>query len=934
MDPATLEAIARQAAVILAPALPFIYEGSKAAVTKGTDVLGDMLYEKAFEKIGSKGGKKAKALLEKISPKMTESLGKALTKVSRNSEDPAAKEDLQQEILKLLRENPDLAREIEVTINLNIENIENIDQFAVGNYNTFFNFETPSRDEFIKINEYLDHRRKEAANQEIQNRYNPSALLYYPEKLKQFVTQNRAEELRKDLTYLENHRILLLSGIGGVGKSTLARALVDLRPINAPEPFWFNFNQNQDAKLGDILEKLAAYMNAPEIAAFKAERREPGKADVDKLTDELQKRSQVWLIFDDLITMLEDQQFTDKGIELLFSSLRYNAHNAKVIVTSRILPRLENEESLIDVVEHEEKQNLKGLRKDFAVDYLASNGLGKVEPEKLEELATGVDGHPLALKLLVELVKEFGVKDTLEDLNMYQESKEDTIKKARKLFDKLAGEEKELLERISVYRGPVDMEGLKEMFTNNTPKNSIRKLIDKSLLENNHNSSYWLHPLVQEFSYEDLKNKKEVHLIAYNYYKSLNLPENPKKKEDLQPALEAHYHACEAEEYDLAASIIWGCNLHNLLDLWGNPRTLIEMYEKLLPKDHLKDEPILKDKQIHESVLGNMGNAYNHLGEPKKAIKYYEQELKISREIGYKYGEGSSFGNLGNAYINLGELRKTIKYYKQALQIFRETGHRRGEGSILGNMGLAYNHLGDHRKAIEYHEQALKISREIGDRHGEGTDLGNLGLAYSCLGESRKAIEYHEQALKISIEIGNRHGEGADLGSLGLAYNHLGELRKAIEYHEQALKISREIEDRCGESIYLGNLGNAYSDLEEPRKAIEYYEQALKISREIGDRRGECTDLGNLGLAYSDLGDHRKAIEYYEQALKISREIGDRRGEGADLGNLGLAYYSLGEPKKAIEFVKQSLVIGKAIEDPRIISFCEQKLKELEGSDE
>ena len=268
----------------------------------------------------------------------------------------------------MLMENPDLAREIELTINLNVENI---DQLAVGNYNTFFNFETPSGDEYIKIIEYLDQRRKEATNQEILSRYNPSTLPYYPERLKQFVTENRADELRKALTYLENHRILLLSGVGGVGKSTLARALVDLRPVNVPEPFWFSFNQNQDAKLGDILEKLAAYMNAPEIASFKAEKREPGKTDVDKLTGELQRRSEIWLIFDDLSTMLEDQQFTDKGIELLFSSLRYNTHNAKVIITSRILPILENGESLIDVVEDEEKQHLNGLRTNFAVDYLA-----------------------------------------------------------------------------------------------------------------------------------------------------------------------------------------------------------------------------------------------------------------------------------------------------------------------------------------------------------------------------------------------------------------------------------------------------------------------------------------------------------------------------------------------------------------------------------
>jgi len=132
---------------------------------------------------------------------------------------------------------------------------------------------------------------------------------------------------------------------------------------------------------------------------------------------------------------------------------------------------------------------------DLAVDYLASNGLDKMEPEKLEELATGVDGHPVALKLLVELVKEYGAADILEDLSIFKGQKEDTIKKARRLFDKLAGNEKKLLERISVYREPVSMKGLKEMFSENTPINAVKKLIDKSLLETDHDSSYWLHPL-------------------------------------------------------------------------------------------------------------------------------------------------------------------------------------------------------------------------------------------------------------------------------------------------------------------------------------------------------------------------------------------------------------------------------------------------------
>ncbi len=75
----------------------------------------------------------------------------------------------------------------------------------------------------------------------------------------------------------------------------------------------------------------------------------------------------------------------------------------------------------------------------------------------------------------------------------------------------------------------------------------------------------------------------------------------------------------------------------------------------------------------------------------------------------------------------LGDARKAIEYYEQQLTIAREIGDRRGEGNALGNLGNAYADLGDSRKAIEYYEQHLTIAREIGDRRGEGADLGNLG---------------------------------------------------------------------------------------------------------------------------------------------------------------------------------------------------------------
>ncbi|HEY5123428.1 MAG TPA: NB-ARC domain-containing protein, partial [Ignavibacteria bacterium] len=372
-------------------------------------------------------------------------------------------------------------------------------QIAIGEYINQSMIKEPSGEALDKLIAFLEQKRKEAFNLKILSSYNPSALPYFDPRLKKLIPANRVEELNKALMYLQDHRIFLFTGIGGVGKTTLARALVEVRPANVPLPFWFDFGHNKDAKLGDILEKLAAYMNCPDIAKFREEKREPEKKDIDNLTDKLQAGNPVWLIFDNIETVLEDVYFQNEDIDMFFTCLRNSSHQTKIIITSRVSPMLKNGENLIDVIE-EEKQDVKGLKINFAVEYLVKNGLGNLEPDKLEELAKGVDGHPLALQLLVGLVKKFGASDALKNLARYKRLKKDTIKKTRELFEKLAGDEKELLERVSVYRQAEIMDAIEVMFTDKTPIEAVDNLIDKSLLETDHRDKYWLHPLVQEFS--------------------------------------------------------------------------------------------------------------------------------------------------------------------------------------------------------------------------------------------------------------------------------------------------------------------------------------------------------------------------------------------------------------------------------------------------
>ncbi len=138
---------------------------------------------------------------------------------------------------------------------------------------------------------------------------------------------------------------------------------------------------------------------------------------------------------------------------------------------------------------------------------------------------------------------------------------------------------------------------------------------------------------------------------------------------------------------------------------------------------------------------------------PRDFIRWHESALAAARQLKDRAAEGRHLGNLGYAYDDLGEYRRAIEFYEQHRDIARKIGDRRGEGNALGNLGIAYKNLGETRRAIEFHEQNLDIAREIGDRRGEGNALFNTGLALDELGDRAQALAHAEAALEIYEQI-------------------------------------------------------------------------------------------------------------------------------------------------------------------------------------
>jgi tetratricopeptide (TPR) repeat protein len=113
-------------------------------------------------------------------------------------------------------------------------------------------------------------------------------------------------------------------------------------------------------------------------------------------------------------------------------------------------------------------------------------------------------------------------------------------------------------------------------------------------------------------------------------------------------------------------------------------------------------------------------NAYTR-GERREAITIWEQCLKDSRTIRHEESEGAVLGNLGMAYESIGEHTVALHHLKNALRIVEKTGDRNGLTNHLLNLAGSHASLKDYDLSIECQRKALTVFESDGNlRSQEG----------------------------------------------------------------------------------------------------------------------------------------------------------------------------------------------------------------------
>ena len=191
------------------------------------------------------------------------------------------------------------------------------------------------------------------------------------------------------------------------------------------------------------------------------------------------------------------------------------------------------------------------------------------------------------------------------------------------------------------------------------------------------------------------------------------------------------------------------------------------------------------------SILLNLGNAYSFIGQNNNALKNYNIVLNLIKTVDKNKsieGKSAALNNIGLIYLIKGELDNALKYFQDSLKIHKEIGNKQGEAGVLGNIGHFYSIKGDIDEALQYVQNAQKINQEFGYREGEAINLGNIGLINFNKGNLDEALKYFHEALKIHKET-YKLDAATGLSNIGLVYRAKGNLDEALKYLQDAVKI-------------------------------------------------------------------------------------------------------------------------------------------------
>jgi predicted ATPase/class 3 adenylate cyclase len=257
----------------------------------------------------------------------------------------------------------------------------------------------------------------------------------------------------------------------------------------------------------------------------------------------------------------------------------------------------------------------------------------------------------------------------------------------------------------------------------------------------------------------------------------------------------------------------------------------------------------------------------------------------------------------GNLLIYWHVRGQNLSARERAIAFLREdhrTTATVGRSRALITAGLALWMLGKFDEAIVEWTEAYEIAAALDATRERCMSPFLLGLGLLGKGDTTGRF-WTKEGIERSHAAGFPWAEGLARTADGLLQMLAGDLDGAAEQLSAALAIQERLGDHDGAGVSLSGLAALAASHDDLAQAVDLYEQALAEFEACGDRAEEARVLGEVAWVRLRHGDTRLARLRFFDSVHAYTDVGSIRGVGIALTGLAATAATEGRPETAIQ---------------------------------
>jgi DNA-binding SARP family transcriptional activator len=204
-----------------------------------------------------------------------------------------------------------------------------------------------------------------------------------------------------------------------------------------------------------------------------------------------------------------------------------------------------------------------------------------------------------------------------------------------------------------------------------------------------------------------------------------------------------------------------------------------------------------------------------------------------------------------------------------ALAAAQQAGHREAEAYAQRGLGGAFARLGRYGDAHVHLQRCLEQFTDLKNIDGQARAHLNLACLLHLMEDSERALSHGHRARELFGLLQQGAGLAASLNTVGWLEARLGNTELGLGYCQQGLALAQEIGNRVIAAATWDSLGYVRQLLGQHQAAVSCYLRAATMYAELGSVWYRAEVLINLGDTHQAAGDRQAARELWQEALEV-----------------------------------------------------------------